>query len=222
MTDAAPVVAPTVSADALALPEQARALAITDADSYRRVAEFLQGIKALRAEIAATFDPHIKRAHEAHKALCDDKRKVDTAAAEAERVAKDLMIVWDDAQERQQLIDMKRATDVAVEAILGHAVEAEAAGDVEAVEDALASTPTVAVQKATPKVDGVKFTGRWSAKVTSLQKLIEHVAKNPHLLPLLQPNKTALDQQARSLQRRLAIPGVEAICTKDVAAGAAR
>jgi hypothetical protein len=128
--------------------EQAQAFTITDADSYRRVAEFLQGIKALRAEIAATFDPHIKHA--------------------------------------------------------------------------LAMVPTAAVPSSTPKIAGVRFNERWSAKVTSLPALIAHVAAHPQLMALLVPNMVALNQQARSLRGQLQIPGVTAVCTKDVAASAAR
>jgi len=220
MIDADPVVAPGVTADALALPSQARAFAITDDDSYTRVAEFLKGIKALRAEIASTFDPHIKRAHEAHASLCAEKRHAEQAAVEAEQIVKGLMVEWKAAQETQRLLDTKRLTEQAVDQILGHAVAAEAAGDVEAVEDALASTPTVAVATATPKVEGVKFTERWSARVTNFAALVAHVATHPHLLGLLLPNTTALNLQARSLKRQLQIPGVEAVCTKDVAAGA--
>jgi len=58
----------------------------------------------------------------------------------------------------------------------------------------------------------------WSARVTDLAAFVRAVAAHPPWLALLKPDLTALNAQARSLRGRLAIPGVEAVCTRDVAA----
>ena len=76
------------------LPAQAGALAITDDASYHHVVEFLKGIKQLRASIAATFDEHIHRAYEAHRALCREKQTAEGTAVEAERIAKALLATY--------------------------------------------------------------------------------------------------------------------------------
>lgn len=211
--------APEVVDDALALVATARTFTINTPDDYRRVAEFLQGVKTLRARIAETLDPHIRRVYEAHAALCKEKRDAEASAIEAERIAKDLLVVWDSAQEIARREEQRRLEAVAREVALEQAVEAEAAGDPAFADVLLATIPAAAVPPLTPKVDGIRFTERWSARVTDFGAFLAHVAARPDLQPLILPNMTALNQQARSLKSRLSLPGVEAVCTKDVASG---
>jgi len=59
---------------ALAVPDQAQMLVIvTDAD-LGVAGELLTGIKRIRKEINGTFDPIIKKAHEAHKEAVSQKK----------------------------------------------------------------------------------------------------------------------------------------------------
>lgn len=213
-------------AKALTYPNQARALAITDALSYAKACEFLQGLKALRAEIAETFEPHIKRAHEAHKALLKEKGDAEAPLAEAERIVKAALVTFSDEQERirreeqaRLQAELKRQEE---ERRLNDAVALEAAGETaeaSAVLDEPIHVPTVAVAPMTPKVSGIQYRETWGAKVTDLAALVKFVAANPQFAGFLTPNMTALNAQARSLKAQCQIPGVEAVCTRDVAAG---
>lgn len=211
---------------ALTFPDQARGLRITDPASYAAACEFLKGVKALRTEIADTFEPHIKRAHEAHKALLKEKADAEAPLAEAERIAKAALVVYDQEQERA-----RRAEQARIEAELrrqeeerrlSDAVALEAAGETEEADALIAApitVPAVAVAPTTPKVSGISYRETWSAQVTDVAALAKYVAANPQFASFLTPNMPALNAQARSLKGQMQIPGVEAICTRDVAAG---
>lgn len=215
-----------VAERALAFPDQAKALRIINADTYQAACEFLKGIKALRSEIADTFEPHIKRAHESHRALLKEKADAEAPLAEAERIAKSALVVYDQEQER-----VRRAEQARIQAEvrrqeeerrLAEAVALEAEGE-QAEADALfeepITVPTIAVAPSTPKVAGISYRETWSANVNDLAKLVAYVAQHPQFANLLTPNMPALNAQARSLKGQMQIPGVEAVCTRDVAAG---
>lgn len=215
-----------VVAKALTFPDQARALCISDAATYQGACEFLKGVKALRDEIAETFDPHIKRAHEAHKALLREKSEAEAPLADAERIAKSALVAYDREQERirrdeaaRQQAELRRQEE---ERRLAEAVALEEAGEVEianAILNEPVRVPTVAVAPSTPKVSGISYRETWSASVTNLHALVTFVAANPSHVGLLSANMPALNAQARSLKGQMQIPGVEAVCTRDVAAG---
>lgn len=216
----------SVAERALTYPDRARAIRIVDPVGYQAACDFLLGVKALRTEIADTFQPHITRAHEAHKALLKEKSDAEAPLIEAERIAKSALVTFDQEQERIRIAEAARLQAEArrqeEERRINEAVALEAAGDsIEA--DALFETPvfvpTIAVAPSTPKVSGIAYRETWSAKVTDLGKLVAFVASNPHFAGVLLPNMPALNGQARSLKSQMRIPGVEAICVRDVAAG---
>lgn len=222
-----------VAAQALTWPERARAIQIVDDPSYKGAADALKGIKALRAEADATFDPIIADAHKAHRTAIEQKRKVDQPLTEAEGIIKRAMVAFDDEQERLRREEQRRLEEearrreederLALAAQLereGNEVgdEAMVAEAHELIEAPIQPAPVATVQKATPKVDGIAYRSTWSARVTSLLELVRFVAANPSHLALIQANQPALNGQARSLRGALRIPGVRAVETRDVAA----
>lgn len=214
-----------VVAKALTYPEQARAIHIADSESYGAACEFLKGIKALRTEIAETFKPHIKRAHEAHKALLQEQADAESPLVEAEHIAKSALVVYEQEQERIRRAEALRLQTLAKqqeeERRLAEAVALEEAGeqaDAEALIETPIDVPVVAVAPMTPKVSGISYRETWSASVTDLHALIKFVAANPTHMGLLSANLPALNAQARSLKGHMSIPGVKAVCTRDVAA----
>lgn len=152
----------TVTEQALTWPAQARALQIVDQSSYMQAAEMLKGIKALRKEINATFDPIIGKAFEAHKMAVAQKKNAETPLVEAENILKRSVVSFEAEQERIRREAERRAREEAArmererqeqirraeeearqraeEEKLAAAVEAEAEGapaeDVEAILDA--------------------------------------------------------------------------------------
>lgn len=226
MTLALVVDSDAVVEQALAFPDQARALRILDAETYGRACEFLKDVKAFRTQIADTFDPHIRRAYESHKALVREKQNAEAPLAEAERITKAALVTYDQEQERIRRAEAARIQDELrrqeEERRLCEAVELEAVGEsaeAEALIEEPIVVPTVAVAPSTPKVSGIAYRETWSANVTDLAALVKYVATNPQFAGFLSANMPALNAQARSLKGQLNIPGVEAMCTRDVAAG---
>jgi hypothetical protein len=222
-----------VAQRASTFPNQARALAtIVDKPSYTAAAEFLKGVKALRKEIADTFDPHISRAFQAHRALCTEKSTAEAPLTEAERVIKDAMTKYDTDQKELELAELRRQQEVARQQLAAQRLDeavaleeaAQATGDaalaLAATEllDAPIETPPVVVPKMTPKVAGITYRETWSGVVTDLAALVKHVALHPQYLNLLLPNMPAINALARSMRDKLKVPGIAAVAKKDVAA----
>lgn len=214
---------PVVS-DLAIFVEQARGMVITSADDYARVAEFLLGIKQLREKVAATFDVHIKRAYEAHRALVAEKREAEAEAIKAEEIAKALLAAWDTARETADADERRRNEAIAEEhgRMLDDAIAtAEARGDfatADGIREERARAVPAPVVPSTPKVEGITFRETWTAKVVDLAALVAAAAAHRPWVALLKADQTALNAQARSLKSRLAIPGVEAVCSKGVGA----
>jgi len=225
-----------VRAEALTWPEQARAVAIVDAPSYGGAAALLQGIKALRKQIADVFSPHVKRAHEAHKALVKEQADAEAPLTEAELIIKRGLVAYDSEQERLRQIEQRRLQDEArkveearrLEEAAAMEREAVATGDtqLQADAEALIAEPVYVapcqVEKATPKVNGLSFRTTYSARVVDKLKLVQWVAANPQFLGLVSADMVALNGQARSLKMAMQIPGVVVDEKRDVAARAGR
>lgn len=222
---------------ALTWPERARAVAIVDTDSYVAATDLLKGIKALRDEANATFDPIIADAHRAHQTACGQKRKVEAPLVEAERTIKNALVAYDHDQERKRREEQRRLEEEARRQAEVEALERAAAleregkgwGDEGLVQEAeqiveeqiqAPPPPVPAVPKATPKVPGISYRTTWSGRLVSLLDLIKHCAAYPEHAHLLQVNQTALNNMARGMQAGLnKIPGVQAVETRDVTAG---
>jgi len=218
-----------VSTKALTIPEQANDVKIVDADSYVRASGLWQDIRALRAKVKDSFDPIIKKAHEAHRAALDQKAKVDAPLEMAERTVKKAMNTWDEEQERIRQAEQRRLQEEArkreEEARLQAALEAEQAGAKEEAEEILAEPAYVApvvVPKATPKVQGGPvFTTRWFASVTDIKALCRAVAdgkaSTEYVMGLEKDRLTgivscpALNKMATALKGTMNVPGVQAM-----------
>jgi hypothetical protein len=215
-----------VAPSAADLPTQARACVITDEASARAAAELLTGVKALRAEIADTFDKHIAAAFAAHKALLKEKRDAEAPAVEAESILKAAIVAWDTAREaaaeRERIRLNAIAAEAAAEETRAAAAMAMAAGDDVLAAEILA-TPIVPVQAIVPTrrtstVAGVAVRETWYARVVDFAALVQAAARDPQYLGLLEPDVAALDALARALRDRFRVPGVSVIRTKGVSA----
>jgi hypothetical protein len=222
-----------VRTEALSWPERARAVAIADDDSYNAAADLLKGIKALRGKIAETFDPHIKRAHDAHKALVKEKADTEAPLTEAEGILKRTLVSYQQTQERIRIEEARRLEEEARKAEETRQLEQAAALERQAsdtgdesmraiaheVLEAPVAVAAVPVQRATPRVAGISYRDQYTARVASTTKLIAFVAKHPEYSNLLTPNMTALNQLARAQKEMLQIDGVEVVKERIAAAG---
>jgi hypothetical protein len=206
-----------VSTRALTIPEQANAIVITDVGSYVMAGDLFSQIKAIRAKVSESFDPIIKKAHDAHKEALLRKSIVDKPLEVAERFVKGRMSDWDLEQENlrkaKEAILQAEARKREEEDRLQAAIEAEQAGAKEEAEEIINEPSYVApviVPKAVPKVvGGPVFQTRWSHEVTDLMALVKAVAAGLAPIQAIQANDVFLGQQARSLKDAMRIPGVK-------------
>lgn len=218
--------------EAMTWPTRARALVVTDDTSYSAGADLLLGIKALRKRIADVFDPHVKRAHDAHKALVREKADADAPLTMAESIIKSSLVTFTQARERERRAEQLRleaearaqAETRALEEAAALEAEGLAHGDASlvAAAQALIAQPVevapVYVAPATPAVSGISMRETWSADVVDLSALVRHVAEHHEYLNLVMANQPALNALARSLKQSMAVPGVKAVATSGMAA----
>jgi len=211
---------------ALTVPEQAKGIVIKSHDDYARAGEMLLVIKDLRKEIDATFDPIIKKAHEAHKEAVAQKKKVDAPLVEAEGIIKPRISAWNTEQERLRREEEARLREIArkqeEERLLMEAIAAEeeakanGATKEEAAQEsaAIMAEPVyvapVVVPRMVPKVAGIAMKQVWKFRIV-----------NPAIIPR---EYMAVDEQkigavVRALKDQTRIAGVEAYPEDAVAAG---
>lgn len=78
----------------------ARDFKIVDNTQYTTAADRLKGLKGLMKQVADTFDPIIKKAHEAHREAVAQRKKHEQPLIEAESIYKKAMLTYQQEQEK--------------------------------------------------------------------------------------------------------------------------
>lgn len=71
---------------ALGFPDLARQIKVVDLESLKKANEFLLGVRSMRKEISAVFDPIITKAHKAHMEAVAQKKKAELPLTDAEKI----------------------------------------------------------------------------------------------------------------------------------------
>jgi len=227
-----------ISTQARTWPEQARALKIADDQTYTLAGTMLRGIKALTKEADDVFDPAVKKAHEAHKAILNAKNSVVEPLREAEKILKRGMGDYHAEQERKRLAEETRLREIAerqaaeerkrIEEERKAAIAAaalEGAAKLNAVAQQTPPPPppaaNVIVASFTPKVSGVSTRTVWKVDVFDVPALLRHVVDNakdhPELLSWVSVNLQPLRELARDEKGETGIPGVRFVSETVVA-----
>lgn len=215
-----------VEVQALEIKTALTNIAIATQQDYNNVVQHRVEAAAFLKRADEFFDGPIKNAHELHKQLLGNKKKVTEPVETSMRAANQLLLAWDQAQET-----LRRAEQVKLEQAARAKAEAEriqeaeflqaAGGSTEAIEDLLNEPVTVTEMVAAPRTyevsKAITMRNNYSGEVTNLMSLIRYVAKNPQFVNLLQPNSTAINAQARALKESMSIPGVAVRNNKGVA-----
>lgn len=213
-------------------PETSVIVIQTDVE-YTAVAERLKVITAFKRKVQDFFAPHKKRANDAHKALCDDEKKVLRPAEADEAKLKTALVAYTTEKERirraeeARLREEQRIAEETRRLEEAAALEREAAatGDLALKEQAeqlidapIPMMPVQAETPAPPKVDGISYRDVYRGDVVDLDALVIAALKDKtgQLRGYLkiEPNQSAIDAMARSLKERLAIPGVRLVVDK--------
>lgn len=91
----------------------ARDFKIVNNEQYATAAERLKGLKGLMKQVKDTFDPIIRKAHEAHKEAVAQAKKHETPLVEAEAIYKRAMMTYQTEQERQRQEQERKAREAA-------------------------------------------------------------------------------------------------------------
>ena len=196
---------------------EARQFKIVCAADYQESGTRLQLIKGLAKKIADVFDPHIARAHGAHKALVAEKATAMQPLNAAEAEYKTLMLRYQDEQEKKRREEQARLEEEARkerEKLEARAAKAVEKGKEEKAAELLAQAATVAtpvLETRIPTVTGISTRSTWKAEVVSKPELIKAVAAGAVPQAALIPDTAFLNQQARSLKSELNYPGVKVV-----------
>lgn len=91
----------------------AKTFKITTPEQYNGAGNSLTGIKGLMKKIQDTFDPHIKRAFDAHRALVAERKAHEAPLIEAESILKRAMVEYNNEQERIRQEQERKAREQA-------------------------------------------------------------------------------------------------------------
>ena len=219
-----------VEEKALSLPAKADRIQITDADTFKEAGEFTITLRAIKKEIDNTFDPIVKKAHEAHKEAVDQKKKVMEPVEQAQKIIDRKIGDFHAEEERKRKAEEdrlrkeaeKQARKEEEERRLEEAARLEQEGNSEmadAILDAPIAPPVVVIPKVetqAPKVEGLSVTKVYKAEVVSLAQLVQAVAQGRAPIGLLEVNQTALNGMARALKEAFSVPGCRVVVESSV------
>lgn len=205
--------------DTTALQAESRSLLvpadfkITTAEQYQHAGSQLTALKAMLQKIGLTFDPHIKRAHDAHKALVAEKRTHENPLLTAETTLKKAMLSFLAEQDRirqEQEAKARIAAEKERQKLEERAAKQEAAGKVgkaEALREQAALVPTAVVETQVPKVDGTSVRETWKFEVT-----------DETLIPreYLALDEAKIGAVVRAMKSATNIPGIRAFPDKGI------
>ncbi|MSR15331.1 MAG: hypothetical protein EXR86_12365 [Gammaproteobacteria bacterium] len=199
--------------DVLAIKEKgstalqtAQGLTIGDNDGFTMAGAFRDSLRAISAEIDATFDGPISAAFKTHVEIVSAKKLHSLPVEEAARVVKNKMIAWDYEQKRLRQLEQARldrcSRERAEAEALTLALELEKAGlkeeAAQVIEEPIRAEVVLA-PNLTPKIDGFSYRSSWRFKIT-----------DEALLPraFLIPDDKKIGAMVRALKAATNIPGV--------------
>lgn len=169
-----------VASEALALPDQARALKVEDSESLAKANQMFLLCHSMEKKIAATFDPLCKATNEAHKAATKAKADALKPVTEAKGIIRKEMedfnsIQEDIRRERERLAqeeERKKAETRQVE----RAAALEQQGHAALAEQVLAApiqVPQVSLPTVKEELVGAGFVDQWKYKVIDPKALLQ-------------------------------------------------
>jgi len=205
--------------EALTLPEQAKAITITSAETYTQAANFKITLAGWRKKIVDEFAPMKEAAHKAHKAITAKEGEYLKPITEAEATLKAAIVKWQDEQEAIRRAEQRR---LELEAQMQRDLERQqreeealnaaiAEGTEEVYVEPVAYVPPPIAAPTYEAVKGLGITRRWGAEVTDIKKLCRAVADGVVPETYVLPNQVALNQRAAADKQSMTLPGVKAV-----------
>lgn len=202
---------------ALAIPEQAKMIVVSDRESMEIADNTINSIKSVIKEIDDWFEPIVKAAFDAHRALtakrADTKKPLEEAARYLTTQIKSYQMEEKRRAEEEAARMREAARKAEEERLLREAEEAERSGNKEEAEAILneeVSVPYVPPVMNVAKVDNRRYRIIPKGRITNPVALIKAIAANPALMDLVKFDQGAINRKAARLGKELnEIPGLE-------------
>ena len=206
-----------VEEKALSIVDKAKAVQVTDAETYTAAGDLWKAIGEMIREVKETFDPICDAAHRAHKAAVEKRSKYLDPLTTAQKSVKGLMAAYDAEQERRRREEQARLEAIArkeeedrrlMEAIAAEEemnrigmTKDEVAQETAAILETPVSVAPIVIPKATPKLaGGPVYQTRWDYEIVA-----------PNLIPreYLTPDTVKIGAVVRALKEQANIPGIK-------------
>lgn len=211
-------ITPTVEVEtkAMAIPEKAHLVIVTDNDSMTLADNTKGAIKEMLKEIDSVFKPLADKAFQAHRAITSKWKEVKAPLEEADAYltgqVKGYLRKLEEIRQAEERRLREEARKAEEERRLAEALEAEKEGNVEEAQAILEEemfVPPPVVKVDVPKVDNRKYRTIPRARCIDKMKLIRFVAQNPALADLLDYNSSVGNNKAKSMGKEINnIPGL--------------
>jgi len=212
-----PITTEDVEQKSLTIIDQAKAVKVTDADTYISAGFLWKTIGDMIKEVKDTFDPICDAAFAAHRAATSKRAKYLDPLTKAYTGVKKLMSDYDEQQIRIAQAEQRRLEEIArkeeeerrlMEAIAAEEIlksqgvtKEEIAQEVSAIIEEPVSVAPVVVQKSTPKLQGGPvYRTVWKFRIKDVSKIPREY---------MVPDEVKIGQIVRALKKQTNIPGIE-------------
>lgn len=162
-----------------AIELRAQSLVVETSEDYAVAGNLARDVKTAQKKVDEYWEPMRKSTYEAYKSVTDHKKEMTDPLKNAETILKKKMSAYKVEEERKRREEEERLRRIAQEEAqkkLQEAIDAEAAGDADAMEYAMAEAEAydsqmTFVQAPKTKVDGVSQRKTWEIKSIDLSKL---------------------------------------------------
>lgn len=208
----------SIQTEIATIANQVQQMVITTPDEYEAAAEMGQEIKRKTKMVKELFQPIKEAANKAHKAACEQERRMLDPLNAAEKAIKSGMntyIMEQERKRRQMEEEARRQRELEERRLLETAITEEEKGNNQqadqVLEEALvmAETP-VAVVEATPKVKGVSTRTDW--EIESIDEAQVPVSLQGVVIRPV--DRGAIMRLVRASKGQISIPGVKIKETK--------
>jgi hypothetical protein len=220
MADTAINLSPEIESQALALPDQAKLITVTDNDSMERANAFKLDIKAMIKEIDEWFKPLADKAFQSHRAITGKWKETKAPLEQADaHVTQQVKLYLADIRRKQEAEEARlreQARKEEEERRLREAEELEAEGRTEEAEEVLSEpiipvAPVVKVE--TPKVDNRMYRTQLKVKVSNRIVFLTNVRPEV-LIDCLNEQawstiESGLSRKAKALGKAFSMAGTE-------------
>jgi colicin import membrane protein len=209
------------------LVTEAKALKIINQQTYDLAAARLLAVADLRREIIDHHAPMKKSTYAAWQHVIGAEKKLLDPVAEAERLYKVSISIYE-AEQRRREEESRREAEAearrqAEEQREREIEEAEGLGatgeEIRAMLNEPLVVPPARVEPVFQQARGVSVAANWKGEVTSLPALVKAVAENKASIGLVMANETAINQLARATRDTLQVPGIRFFSESVVRAG---